>query len=492
MRPMQAESPNDSWGKAAANALSFRALLPGRRNLAYLKSRARLRDLNRRSAVMAESDGPEKVQVMTTISTLLLTAIGLRFVAEYWLDQRQIAHVRTHRDEVPARFGDRVTLDEHRRAADYTVARLRSKPGSHLLHAVLLYSLIFGGKLAALRSAVEDAVGTGYPASLALAGALALIYALVAAQAAYHQTFSIETRFGFNNMSRRLFFADLLKSWAVSAAFMAPIVLGIDHAMRVLGADWWLVGWGLWVAFSLIAIVIAPTLIMPLFNRFERLSDGPLRARVEALLARCGVELKDIFTMDGSKRSSHGNAFFTGLGPAKRIVLFDTLKGRLSDDEIEAVLAHEIGHLKLRHIAKRLFMSVGISCLAFALMGYLSQQAWFYAVFRLDPNLATTQPFVSVLMFVLVFPTLAYWFRFAGNMMSRRHEFEADRYAATKASAGNLISALVKLHRDNATTLTPDPLYTWMNYSHPTAAQRIARLELFADATHPRKPNATT
>ena len=435
---------------------------------------------------------------MTVISTLLLTAIGLRFVAEYWLDRRQIAYVQARRDEVPSHFADRVTPEEHRKAAAYTIARVRSKVGTQVLHLVLLYSLIFGGKFAALQSAVEGVVGTGHLASLALAGAVAFIYALVAAQAAYHQTFSIEARFGFNNTSRWLFIADLLKSWAISAAFMAPVVLGIDYAMRKFGANWWLVGWGLWVAFSLIAIVIAPTLIMPLFNRFERLSDGPLRSRVEALLARCGVELKDIFTMDGSKRSSHGNAFFTGLGPAKRIVLFDTLKTRLTDDEIEAVLAHEIGHLKLRHIVRRLFISLGISCLAFALMGYLSQQVWFYAAFRLDPALATTFPFASVLMFVLVLPTFAYWFRFAGNQLSRRHEFEADHYAAIKASAADLISALVKLHRDNAHTLTPDPLYSWVNHSHPTAVQRIARLEPLADrmaariGNQPRKPSATT
>ncbi len=427
---------------------------------------------------------------MTAISTLLLTAIGLRFVAEYWLDRRQIAYVRARRDEVPPPFADRVTPDEHRKAADYTIARVRSKLGTQLLHLLLLYILIFGGYFASLQSMVERIVGTGYLASLALAGAVAFLYALIAAQAAYHQTFSIEARFGFNNTSRWLFAMDLLKSWGIGLVFMAPVVLGIDYAMRTFGAHWWLVGWGLWVAFSLIAIVLAPTLIMPLFNRFERLSEGPLRSRVEALLARCGLALKDIFTMDGSKRSSHGNAFFTGLGPAKRIVLFDTLKERLSDDEIEAVLAHEIGHLKLRHIAQRLVMSLGISLLAFALMGYLSRQAWFYAVFLLDPALARTFPFAAVLMFVLVFPTFAYWFRFAGNLLSRRHEFEADHYAATKASAGNLISALVKLHRDNASTLTPDPLYSWVNHSHPTAVQRIARLEPLAD--QPRKPNATT
>ncbi|HKP24995.1 MAG TPA: M48 family metallopeptidase [Dongiaceae bacterium] len=427
---------------------------------------------------------------MTAISTLLLTAIGLRFVAECWLDRRQIAHVRARRDEVPPHFADRVTPDEHRKAADYTVARVRSKLVTQLLHLVLLCSLIFAGCFAVLQSAVEDIAGTGYLASLALAGAVAFLYALVAAQSDYHEAFSVEARFGFNNTSKGLFVVDLLKSWAIGAVFMVPIVLGIDYTLRTFGAHWWLVGWGLWVAFSLIMIVIAPSLIMPLFNKFERLSDGPLRSRVEALLARCGVELKDIFTMDGSKRSSHGNAFFTGLGPAKRIVLFDTLKERLSDDEIEAVLAHEIGHLKLRHIARRLVMSLGIGLLAFALMGYLSQQTWFYAIFLLDPALATTFPFASVLMFVLVIPTFAYWFRFAGNQLSRRHEFEADHYAATKASAGNLISALVKLHRDNASTLTPDPLYSWVNYSHPTAVQRIARLEPLAD--QPRKPSATT
>lgn len=413
---------------------------------------------------------------MSVISTLLVAAIGLHFATEYWLDQRQVAYVRARQDEVPAPFADRVTLEGHRKAAAYTIARVQSRVGTRMLHLVLLIILVFEGKFAALQSAVAGVVGTGYLASLALAGALAFIYSLVAAHSSYHQTFSIEARFGFNNSSRWLFIMDLLKSWGIGLVFLMPIVLGIDYAMRTFGANWWLLGWGLWVAFNLIAILIAPTLIMPLFNRFERLSDRPLRSRVEALLVRCGVELKEIFTMDGSKRSSHGNAFFTGLGPAKRIVLFDTLKARLTDDEIEAVLVHEIGHYKLHHIVKRLTISCGISFLVFGLMGYFSQQAWFYAAFRLDPALATTFPFAAVLMFVLVFPTFAYWFRFAGNQVSRRHEFEADHYAATKASAADLISALVKLHRDNASTLTPDPLYSWVNYSHPTAVQRIARL----------------
>jgi STE24 endopeptidase len=413
---------------------------------------------------------------MSAVAIVLALVIALHFLADLWLEQRQVRHVHAHRDSVPTAFADRVTLADHHKAADYTVAHLQFDRWQNLAQLALLVILVFGGGFAALQSAVADIAGTGPLGALALACALAAIFTLLSLPFTYYSTFSLEARFGFNKTTRSLFAIDQIKGLLIGLAFLAPIVFGIDFAMRALGPDWWILGWGLWVAFNLIAILIVPTLIMPLFNRFEPLAEGDLRARIEGLLARCGLGSKGVFTMDGSKRSSHGNAFFTGLGPSKRIVLFDTLMTQLSSDEIEAVLAHEIGHFKRRHIVKRIILSFAISLMVFALMGYLSQQPWFYAAFGVDPALATHFPFVAILMFVLVFPSFAYWFRAAGNQMSRRHEFEADGYAAVQARPGDLATALVKLYRDNASTLTPDPLYSWVNHSHPTAAQRIARL----------------
>jgi STE24 endopeptidase len=414
---------------------------------------------------------------MSTASIILSSAIGLRFLVDYWLDRRQVSYVRAHRDELPAAFAHCVTLEEHRKAADYTITRVESKVGTALLHVVLLVILIFEGKFAALQALTARIAGTGHLGSLALAFSLGAIHALVAAQSLYHQTFSTEARFGFNRTTRPLFLLDLLKAWAIRLAFLAPVVIGIDYIMRTFGANWWLVAWGLWIASNLFAALIAPTLVMPLFNRFEPLSDGPLLTRVETLLARCGVAKRRIYTMDNSRRSSHGNAFFTGLGPSRRIVLFDTLSARLTNDEITAVLAHEIGHYKLRHIAQRIILHCSIGLPVFALMGYLSQQAWFFGVFKLDPALGTSFPFIAVLMFLLILPVFAYWLRFVRNLVSRRQEFQADRYAATNASGIDLASALVKLQRGNASTLTPDPLFHWFHASHPTVAQRIARLD---------------
>ena len=410
------------------------------------------------------------------LTIIVALAIVAAFLFEYWLDRRQIRHVAAHRDAVPAAFAGRISLEDHRKAADYTIVKTRFGMKRDIAGAVLSMALLVAGGFALLQSGIASAFGTGAIGSLALAGALALIFGAVSIPFDYVETFSIEQRFGFNRSSRALFFTDLLKSILVTAAFMIPLVLAIDYAARRLGADWWIAVWGILVAFNVLALLIVPSVVMPLFNKFDPLADEGLKARIETLARRCGFRAKGVFKMDGSKRSGHGNAFFTGIGPAKRIVLFDTLLETLAPGEVEAVLAHEIGHFRLRHILKRILASLVLNLALFAALGWLSRQDWFYTGFGLDPALAADMPVAGLLLFLLLVPLVSKWFRIIPSYVSRKHEFEADAYATRHSNAGDLASALVKLQRDNAATLTPDPIYSAINHSHPPIAQRIARL----------------
>ena len=408
--------------------------------------------------------------------TVVTIAIIASFLFEVWLDRRQIRHVLAHRERVPPPFESAVSLEEHRKAAAYTVARRHFGMKRDAAGAILSLVLLVGGGFAFIHAGIVTTAGTGYVGSLALVAILLLIGALVSLPFDYVETFSIEERFGFNRTTRKLFFIDLLKSVGLTILFMMPLVLAADYAMRQLGSWWWIAVWGIFVAFNVLALLIVPTFIMPLFNKFEPLQDKALKARIEALVKRCGFQSKGVYRMDGSKRSSHGNAFFTGFGPSKRIVLFDTLLDRLTPEEIEAVLAHELGHFKLRHVLRRVLTYFGVSLLILAFLGWLFRENWFYEGFGIDPAIARDMPLTGMLLFFLVFPLVSTWFRALPNRVSRRHEFEADAYAARHADAKELASALVKLHRDNASTLTPDPIYSAINDSHPTAAQRIAKL----------------
>ncbi|WP_119299623.1 M48 family metallopeptidase [Dongia deserti] len=408
--------------------------------------------------------------------TAVAVAIIAAFLLDIWLSRRQIRHVLAHQERVPSAFRDAVSGEDHRKAAAYTVAKQRFGMKRDAAGAVLSLLLLVGGGFAFIHSTVTTTVGTGYLGSLALVAAIAIIGSLVSLPFDYVQTFSIEEKFGFNRMTRRLFFIDLAKSVALAILFMTPLVLAADYAMRQLGSWWWLALWGIFVAFNVLALLIVPTFIMPLFNKFEPVEDESLKARIEALMKRCGFRAKGLFRMDGSKRSSHGNAFFTGFGPSKRIVLFDTLMERLTPDEIEAVLAHELGHFKLRHVLRRVVAYFGLSLLVLAFLGWLFRERWFYEGFGIDPAMARDMPLTGMLLFFLVFPLVSTWFRAIPNYVSRRHEFQADSYAANHARAKDLATALVKLHRDNASTLTPDPIYSAVNHSHPSAAQRIAKL----------------
>jgi STE24 endopeptidase len=412
------------------------------------------------------------------LTIVVALAIAAAFLFEAWLDRRQIRYVTAHRDQVPAAFAGRISLEDHQKAADYTIAKTRFGMKRDIAGALLDIVLLVGGGFALLQSGIAAAFGTGAVGSLALAGALALIFAAVSIPFDYVATFSIEERFGFNRTTKALFFTDLVKSVLVTIAFMIPLVLAVDYAARQLGEAWWIAVWGILVAFNVLALLIVPSFVMPLFNKFEPLADEGLKARIETLARRCGFRAKGVFKMDGSKRSGHGNAFFTGIGPAKRIVLFDTLLEKLAPGEIEAVLAHEIGHFRLRHILKRMLASLVVSLVLLAILGWLSRQSWFYEGFRLDPTVARDMPLAGLLLFALLLPLATKWFRMIPSYFSRVHEFEADAYAARHSDANDLASALVKLQRDNAATLTPDPIYSTVNHSHPTVAQRIARLAI--------------
>jgi STE24 endopeptidase len=278
-------------------------------------------------------------------------------------------------------------------------------------------------------------------------------------------------------MTPGLFVADLFKGAALAAVIGAPFVLAIDFIMRHAGALWWLAGWGFYAAFSLLMLLIVPRFVMPLFNKFEPVDDAALRSRIEALLARCGFHAGGLFKMDSSKRSSHGNAFFTGFGPSKRIVLFDTILASLTPAEIEAVLAHELGHFKLHHIVKRMATGFAVSLVAFAVIGYLAGAGWFAAGFGVAPETSQAMPLVSLILCMLVLPNFTGWAKGVSNWRSRQHEWEADAYAARQASGADLASALLKLHKDNASPGTTDPIYSTFKYSHPPTAERIARLQ---------------
>ncbi|GAB4441086.1 MAG: M48 family metallopeptidase [Rhodocyclaceae bacterium] len=409
----------------------------------------------------------------STFSLVFLAALAATTAIRLWLALRQIRHVQAHRDAVPAAFAATIPLDAHRRAADYTAARLRLAFVEIPFGALVLAALTVGGVLqwvfdlwAGYLDPATEAHGLAFIASAALLGFLAeLPFGL------WH-TFVIEQRFGFNRTSARLFAIDLAKQAVILVLVGGPFVLAVLWLMGRMGEAWWLYVWLTWLAFNLLALLIYPTLIAPWFNRFSPLEDGALRARVEALLSRCGMRASGLFVMDGSKRSAHGNAYFTGFGASRRVVFFDTLLDKLDAGEIEAVLAHELGHYRLRHVWKRIGILAAAAFALLWLLGGLAGQAWFYQGLGMQGMSAGS----ALTLFSLVVPVFTFPLHPAASLMSRRHEFEADAFAASHASAPDLARALVKLYHDNAATLTPDALYSAFYDSHPAAAVRIARL----------------
>jgi len=409
---------------------------------------------------------------MAAFVLALLGMVGLK----YWLAMRQIRHVARNADAVPEQFASRISLAAHQKAAHYTIARTRLGLIDTFWSAVVLVALSLLGGLQAIADALSAQLGTGLGFQVALVATVMVLTSLLELPISWFRQFRLEERYGFNRMTQALWWKDLLKSTVLGAALGLPLLALILWLWQVSGALWWLWAWCVWAGFNVLVLLLFPTVIAPLFNKFEPLADGDLAQRIRALLARAGFAASGVFVMDGSKRSAHGNAYFTGFGRAKRIVFFDTLVQKLSTEEIEAVLAHELGHFKLRHILKRLAFSFGASLAFLALLGWLAQQPWFYLGLGVDPLLDGRNDGLALVLFMLVLPVFTFPLSPLGSLFSRKHEYEADAYAARLASAEDLARALVKLYEDNAATLTPDPLHSAFYDSHPPAALRLARL----------------
>lgn len=410
-------------------------------------------------------------------TVLFVAALIAETAVRLWLSSRQIAAVRAHRDRVPELFSGRIALAEQQRAADYTVSRGQVTRWATVFEALIKLALTLGGGLAGIQMLVGRAHWPEPWQGTLLVLCVLFLLQLVGLPFALWRTFRVEARFGFNRITPRLFALDLLKQWVLGFAIGAPLALATLALMDRAGAWWWLWAWLVWLAVSLTLAWAAPRFIAPLFNRFSPLDNAALRERVEALLARCGFTAGGgVFVMDGSRRSAHGNAYFTGIGRNKRIVFFDTLLERIDPEEIEAVLAHELGHFRLHHVRQRLAVS-GLSILAgLALLGWLAQQPAFYATL----GVAAPSPAMALLLFLVVVPVFTYFATPLEAWWSRRHEREADDFAVRYASADRLAAALVKLYRDNAATLTPDKVHSAFYDSHPPALERIARLQQLA------------
>ena len=409
---------------------------------------------------------------MNAFTLAFAAAVLASLCVTLWLARRHVGHVLANRSAVPAEFSEAVGLAAHQRAADYTVAKTRFGMLEALIDTVLLFAFTLGGGLN-LAAAAVGAVPAGYLRELALIGAVVLVLGLAGLPFTWHRTFGIEARFGFNQMTRRLFVTDAFKGVLLGALLGAPLILAILWFINSAGTWWWLYAWLAYCAFQLLVLFLFPTVIMPLFNRFTPLEEGTLKSAIEGLLARCGFKAGGLFVMDGSKRSRHSNAFFSGFGAAKRIVLFDTLIQKLAQNEIEAVLAHELGHFRHKHIVKRIGMAFAVSLGFFALLGFLMHQPWFFS--GLGVEHAT--PATALVLLAMALPAFTFIFTPLMSLSSRKHEFEADAYAAQQTSAHDLIGALTKIYNDNAATLTPDPLHSAFYDSHPPAFIRIGRLK---------------
>lgn len=418
-------------------------------------------------------------------SFIFLLLLATQFSIKLYLAQRQVRHVLQHRDQVPASFQDRISLENHQRAADYTSAKVSLAMFDMLAQSIWLVVLTTGGLLSTLQASLatawlflfpDELPGTGIDFQISLMMTVIVLGSLIDIPFSLWRQFVIDERFGFNRMTLGLWFSDQLKGIAISVMIGIPFLALVLWMMQQTGQHWWLWVWGAWMLFQLGVMILWPTWIAPMFNRFEPMQEGEVKAAVESLLKRCGFSSQGLFVMDGSKRSAHGNAYFTGMGKAKRIVFFDTLLAQLTPKEIEAVLAHELGHFKHRHILKRIVLSAVFSFLALALLAWVMNQPWFYRGLGLIP-LPGSQAAAALLLFSLVLPVFLFPIQPLMSWWSRKHEFEADAYAASQTEAADLESALVKLMKDNAATLTPDPLHSAIYDSHPPAPIRITRLQ---------------
>ncbi|SEJ49689.1 M48 family metallopeptidase [Paraburkholderia diazotrophica] len=409
-------------------------------------------------------------------TVLFVLAVAAMVGMKLWLASRQVRFVAAHRDRVPQQFAGTIALSAHQRAADYTIERTRLTMMEIVVSAAVLIVLTLLGGVQILDIAIGDWFGQGYVGQIALVAAVIAITSAVDLPFEYYRQFAIEQRFGFNRMTKRIFFVDRIKGVLLGAAFGLPLLFVVLWLMKQAGTYWWWWAWVVWVVFQMLVLVLYPSFIAPMFNKFEPLRDEALVHRIDALMKRCGFAAKGLFVMDGSRRSAHGNAYFTGFGSSKRIVFFDTLLSRLSGSEIEAVLAHELGHFKRRHVIKRMIVTFAISLAMLALLGWLAQRTWFFEGLGVQPSMTGSNDGLALVLFFLAVPVFVFFVTPLGSLFSRKHEFEADAFAATQTDARDLVNALVKLYEDNASTLTPDPLYTAFYYSHPPASQRIDRL----------------
>lgn len=413
------------------------------------------------------------------LTLLFAVFVTASLLTKFWLDSRQARHVATHRGAVPSAFSNEVALASHQRAADYTLDKLRFGLLNTAISTAMLLGWTLLGGLDALNHLVREAVfprwgGLAY--QLALLGAFTAIGAVIEWPMDAWNTFRIEQRHGFNRMTWSMWIGDQFKQVLLGILIGTPIAALILWLMGAAGQAWWLWAWSAWVVFSLLLMVIFPIFIAPLFNKFEPLQDDTLASRVTSLMTRCGFKAKGFFVMDGSRRSAHANAYFTGLGSSKRVVFFDTLLTKLSHGEVEAVLAHELGHFKHKHVLKRMIMMFVMSLAGFALLGWLSRQMAFYTGLGVSPNLTAPNDALALLLFMLALPAFMFFVSPVFSYFSRRDEYQADAYACKQSSGKDLAMALIKLYKDNSSTLTPDPMYVHFYYSHPPASERLAAM----------------
>lgn len=409
----------------------------------------------------------------TLFSNLFIAALLLVTVIKLWLANRQLRHVLANRGNVPEVFRTQVELSAHQKAADYTRAKTQLGMLTVLFEATLLLAFTLGGGLQLLADWSQGTFSNPLAQGMAMIVAVMVLTSILETPFSLFSTFVIEARFGFNKMTLKLYLLDALKGLLIGSILGLPLLLGVLWLMERTGDNWWLYVWSVWVSFSLLLLFIYPSFIAPLFNKFQPLEDASLKARIEALLNKCGFTAQGLFVMDGSKRSTHGNAYFTGFGKTKRIVFFDTLIARLTANEIDAVLAHELGHFKRRHVLKRIALTFAVSLGFLWLLAQLIQADWFYA----GLGVSTHSTAMALMLFFMVLPVFSFLLQPLSSAYSRKHEFEADAYAAQQTSASDLVTALVKLYQDNAATLTPDPLYSTFYSSHPPAMVRISRLQ---------------
>lgn len=421
---------------------------------------------------------PASTPSPASLSTTLAFAVALccSLLLKFWLAARQIRHVARHRASVPPMFANKIALSAHQRAADYTIAKARFGLFELAWGGTIALGWTLLGGLSFLNTVLSNSLGHGLTQQVALMGAFFVINAVLELPFSLYQTFVIEERFGFNKTSAKLWLQDLLKSGILSALIGLPFIALIVWMMGAMGSWWWLWVWGAWMGFNLLALLIYPSWIAPWFNKFQPLQDSETQERVSQLMARCGFTSKGFYVMDGSKRSAHANAYFTGFGASKRVVFYDTLLSQLNPAEVDAVLAHELGHFKHRHVLKRIVSLFALSLLSLFVLGWLAQQTWFFTGLGVNPNLTGANDALALLLFMLVLPLAGTLLGPLMAQLSRKHEFEADAYAVDKTSGSALSSALLKLFQDNASTLTPDPVYVQFYYSHPPAMERLARL----------------